>query len=126
MCANYTPVTRADRLLQYFGVQRGRDEPDHDTFPMGLAPFIRLAPSNTNPGDIKPTYKDAWAAGQRCIIPSEAIYEPNYASGKPVRWRIRKANGEPVGIAGIYRSWTNAEGEVVFAMSMILRVLDVT
>ena len=52
MCANYTPVTRADRLLQYFGVQRGRDEPDHDTFPMGLAPFIRLAPSNTNPGEM--------------------------------------------------------------------------
>ena len=154
MCANYTPVTRADRLLQYFGVQRGRDEPDHDTFPMGLAPFIRLAPSDTSPGemtrfvddgifrfvpdfvtkldwarktynarsetvDVKPTYKGAWAAGHRCIIPAEAIYEPNYESGKSVRWRIRKANSEPMGIAGIYRTWTNVDGEVVFAMSML-------
>lgn len=156
MCANYTPVTRADRLLQYFGVQRGRDEPDHDTFPMGLAPFIRLAPSDTSPGemtrfvddgifqfvpdfvtkldwarktynarsetvDVKTTYRGAWAAGHRCIIPAEAFYEPNYEneSGKSVRWRIRKANGEPMGIAGIYRTWTNKDGEVVFAMSML-------
>jgi putative SOS response-associated peptidase YedK len=153
MCANYVPVTRADRLLQYFGVHRG-DEPDDDIFPMGRAPFIRLRPSDANPGDrthfvedgifrfvpdfvtklgwarqtynarsetveVKSTYKGAWAAGQRCIIPSEAIYEPNYESGKSVRWKIRKASGEPMGIAGIYRTWTNADGEVVFAMSML-------
>jgi len=42
MCANYTPVTSMDRLLQYFGVVRERDEPPRDVFPMGLAPFIRL------------------------------------------------------------------------------------
>ena len=43
MCANYVPVTSMDRLLQYFGVVRDRDEPPHDVYPMGLAPFIRLA-----------------------------------------------------------------------------------
>ena len=153
MCANYVPVTRAERLPQYFGVHRS-DEPDHDIFPMGRAPFIRLRSSDGNLEDrspfvedgifrfvpdfvtklgwarqtynarsetveVKSTYKGAWAAGQRCIIPSEAIYEPNYESGKPVRWRIRKASGEPMGIAGIYRAWTNIEGEVVFAMSML-------
>lgn len=43
MCSNYLPVTRADRLLTYFGVERDRDEPPADVFPTGLAPFIRLA-----------------------------------------------------------------------------------
>ena len=43
MCSNYEPVTRADRLLSFFGVVRGRDEPPTVVFPTGLAPFIRLA-----------------------------------------------------------------------------------
>jgi putative SOS response-associated peptidase YedK len=43
MCSNYEPVTRADRLLSFFGVVRERDEPPVVTFPTGLAPFIRLA-----------------------------------------------------------------------------------
>lgn len=42
MCANYVPVTRNDRLLTFFGVERAHDEPPHDVFPLGLAPFIRL------------------------------------------------------------------------------------
>jgi putative SOS response-associated peptidase YedK len=67
----------------------------------------------------KGTFRPAWIAGQRCIIPAEAIYEPNYESGKPTRWRIAKASGLPMGIAGIYTSWTNPEGKNVFAMSML-------
>ena len=43
MCSNYEPVTRADRLLAFFGVVRARDEPPTVVFPTGLAPFIRLA-----------------------------------------------------------------------------------
>lgn len=43
MCSNYRPVTRADRMLTFFGVERARDEPPADVWPTGLAPFIRLA-----------------------------------------------------------------------------------
>ena len=43
MCSNYKAVTRSDRLLKFFGVVRERDEPSVDTWPLGLAPFIRLA-----------------------------------------------------------------------------------
>ena len=43
MCSNYRPVTRMDRLLTFFGVERGRDEDPHDVFPTDLAPFIRLS-----------------------------------------------------------------------------------
>lgn len=44
MCSNYRPVTSADRLLTYFGVERMGDElPARDVYPQGLAPFIRLA-----------------------------------------------------------------------------------
>jgi len=154
MCANYVPVTSLDRLLQYFGVVRDRDVPEHDLFPMGLAPFIRLAAKGEEGGpvprfvgdaifrfvpefvqkvewarrtynarsetvDEKATFRKAWADGQRCIIPAEAFYEPNYESGKSIRWRIKKASGEPMAIAGIYRTWNRPDCEVVFAMAML-------
>ncbi|MBS0339620.1 MAG: SOS response-associated peptidase family protein [Proteobacteria bacterium] len=43
MCSNYEAVSRADRLLSFFGVVRGRDDPTATVFPTGLAPFVRLA-----------------------------------------------------------------------------------
>lgn len=49
MCSNYRPVTRADRLLSFFGVERDRrDAPPEGVFPLGLAPTIILA-STTAP-----------------------------------------------------------------------------
>ena len=43
MCSNYVPVSRRDRLLAFFGVTRERDDEPVDAWPLGLAPFIRLA-----------------------------------------------------------------------------------
>lgn len=155
MCANYVPVTRASRLMQFFGIASMVDAPDADAFPMGRAPIIRRAPPDTPlqntqryletgifrfvPDFVsklewarhtynarsetvatKPTYGPAWRAGHRCIVPAEAIYESKYPEGqKPERWRIGLASGEPMGIAGIYKTWTNADGEVLFAFAML-------
>ena len=45
MCANYRPVTRTDRLLTFFGIERWSDELplefNAEAWPTGLAPFIR-------------------------------------------------------------------------------------
>jgi hypothetical protein len=43
MCSNYRPVTRSDQLQTFFGVERERDEVHVDAWPLGLAPFIRVA-----------------------------------------------------------------------------------
>ena len=50
MCSNYQPVTRMDRLLTFFGVERAKDEPTKDVFPLGMAPFIRLTTEGTEGG----------------------------------------------------------------------------
>jgi putative SOS response-associated peptidase YedK len=42
MCSNYVAVTSADRLMEFFGA-RGSDREQHETWPTGLAPFVRLA-----------------------------------------------------------------------------------
>ena len=76
----------------------------------GLLPFFakektfgrRTYNARTETIDRLPSFKQAWARGQRCIIPADKIYEPNYESGKPVRWAIEAADGTPLGIAGIW------------------------
>ncbi len=53
----------------------------------------------------KPSFRDAWRKGQRCIIPADAIYEPDWRSGKAVSTRITRRDGEPMGIAGLWSAW---------------------
>ncbi|HYD58989.1 MAG TPA: SOS response-associated peptidase family protein [Noviherbaspirillum sp.] len=50
----------------------------------------------------KPSFRNAWKRRQFCIIPLVSFYEPNYESGKAVRWEIADADGGPLGIAGIW------------------------
>jgi len=66
-----------------------------------------------------PSFRPAWEAGQRCIIPSEAVFEPSYESGKAVRWRISQEADVPFGIAGLYRRWRNPRGGFLFTFTML-------
>jgi putative SOS response-associated peptidase YedK len=67
----------------------------------------------------KPSFRDAWRRGQLCIIPANAIYEPCYESGKAVRWRIERADGKPLGIAGIWERGIKEDGLPSWSMSML-------
>jgi putative SOS response-associated peptidase YedK len=150
MCSNYRPVTRSDRLLTFFGVERARDEPSVDVWPLGLAPFIRLAEDGSGNKVIDdglfgllpafatelaagrrtynarsetvatlPSFRQSWSKGWRCIIPSESFYEPNWETGKAVRWIIQQPGEVPMGIAGIYRKWKHPDGREVFTFAML-------
>ncbi|WP_322009207.1 SOS response-associated peptidase family protein [Paraburkholderia sp. J12] len=61
----------------------------------------------------KRSFSGAWKKQQLCLIPAEAFYEPNYESGKAVRWRIGMADGSPFAIAGLWREWSEPEGLVL-------------
>ncbi|MDB5742950.1 MAG: hypothetical protein JWR68_1265 [Polaromonas sp.] len=67
----------------------------------------------------KPSFRDAWRQGQRCIIPVEAFYEPDWRSGKAVATRIARADGKPTGIAGLWSRWKSAKGEVLHSYAML-------
>jgi putative SOS response-associated peptidase YedK len=155
MCSNYRPVTRIDRLLTFFGVERERDDVPEDVFPLGLAPFIRLRRNERGSVDdgsrvvedgifgllpafasevaygrktynarsetiaVLPSFRDAWRAGQRCIVPAECFFEPCWETGKAVRWRIGQAGDVPLGIAGIYASWRHPDGREMATFAML-------
>ena len=67
----------------------------------------------------KPSFRDAWKHGQHCIIPADAIFEPDWRSGKAVPTRITRADGEPMGIAGLWSSWRSPKGDLVFSYTML-------
>ena len=67
----------------------------------------------------KPSFRDAWRRGQHCIIPAEAIFEPDWRSGRAVPARISRADGEPMGIAGLWSIWRAPSGEIVPSYTML-------
>lgn len=66
-----------------------------------------------------PSFRDAWRKGHRCIIPAEAFFEPDWRSGKAVATRISRADGEPMGIAGLWSWWKAPSGEPVHSFTML-------
>ena len=54
MCSNYMPVTRADRLMTFFGVEYSKEELlQREVFPLGMAPFIRLSVEGQEGGNAR-------------------------------------------------------------------------
>lgn len=49
----------------------------------------------------KPSFRDAWRLARRCILPVESFFDPNLETGKAIRWRIRRRDGAPTGLAGL-------------------------
>ena len=116
MCSNYLPAPAND-LLQF-----GRGAPDfiygHECYPQQSAPFLCNSSSHWLPGVFGllphwakpvlarrtynarsetvatlPSFRAAWRRRQLAIIPVQAFFEPNYETGRAVRWRIGPAEG---------------------------------
>ena len=64
-------------------------------------------------------FRDAWLKGQRCIVPMAAFFEDDWRSGKAVPTRIARVDGQPMGVAGLWESWTGAEGEVIVSYTLL-------
>ena len=61
-----------------------------------------------------------WDRAQRCVIPAEDFDEPYWGTGKNVWWRFRRADGQPLAIAGLWNEWTDpATGEVIPSYTML-------
>lgn len=67
----------------------------------------------------KESFRDAWRQARHCIIPAVAIYEPDWRSGKPIPTRISRADGQPMGIAGLWDRCRTPQGEVVHSFAML-------
>jgi putative SOS response-associated peptidase YedK len=67
----------------------------------------------------KSSFADAWSNGNRCIIPAEAIYEPDWRSGKAKDATISRADSQPLGIAGLWSALPSPVGKPVLCFTML-------
>lgn len=67
----------------------------------------------------KPSFRDAYKSNQRCIIPADAFYEPDWRTGKAISTRIERVDGAPLGIAGLWASWKSPKGDWVYSFTML-------
>lgn len=71
------------------------------------------------------TFRRAWAAGQRCLIPARSYDEPYWGTGRNIWWRFERADGTPWALAGLWSEWTDPEtGEVVPSYTMLTQNCD--
>ena len=64
-------------------------------------------------------FHDAWIKGQRCIVPMAAFYEDDWREGKALPTRISRIDGQPMGAAGLWASWTGADGETIVSFTLL-------
>lgn len=60
----------------------------------------------------KPSFREAWKKGNHCVVPLDAFFEPDWRSGKAIPTRIARADGQPMGIAGLWSAWKSPKGLV--------------
>ena len=73
----------------------------------------------------KPSFRNAWKRRQFCLVLADAIFEPNYESGRAVRWGIRRQDHTPMAIAGLWDEWSDpTTGERVLSFTMITTNAD--
>ncbi|CAB3663428.1 Uncharacterised ACR, COG2135 [Achromobacter denitrificans] len=89
------------------------------TPPEKLAKAEKIAPFNSKSETAHEiwTFRLASQHGRRCIIPAEAIFEPDWRpvyeqrGEHPVPTRFARADGAPMGIAGLWDRYRDAAGQ---------------
>jgi putative SOS response-associated peptidase YedK len=109
--ANATPEER-EALLATFGMVPRKH------IPPGVKVFDTMNARAESVGE-KRSFSGAWKKLQLCLIPCAAFFEPNYETGKPVRWRIGLAGGAPFAVAGLWREWDEGETGKAYSFTML-------
>ena len=52
-------------------------------------------------------------------MPTDAFYEPDWRSGKAVATRFTRADGQPIGIAGLWDVWTEPGKPPMLSFTML-------
>ena len=147
MCTNYRPTSR-DLIAERLHVATPEFDYVPEAWPGYAAPMVRerdgerdcvkacfgLIPHWSKDTKIarmtynarsetaaeKPSFRQAWARRQWCVVPMDGFFEPSYESGAAVRWRIERVDRAPFLVAGLWDRWVApSTGEVVHSFSML-------
>ena len=65
----------------------------------------RLINARSETAPEKPSFRAAWRARRRCIVPADGFYEWARAPGRRQPFFIRRADGRPLALAGLWEGW---------------------
>lgn len=67
-----------------------------------------------------PTFRSAWKERRFGLALMQSFYEPNWETNKAIRWRIKRADLQPIAVASLWERVIDTEtGEVIFSFSML-------
>lgn len=105
------------------------DRPRCELAQFGLVPFwaadkkkfgLRTYNARSETVAEKPSYRNAWKRCQFGLTLMQSFYEPNYTTGKAVRWQINRADGVPLAVASIWERFVDqTTGELFFSFSLL-------
>jgi len=105
------------------------EQPRCELAQFGLVPFwaddkkkfgLRTYNARSETVAEKPSYRNAWKHRQLGLAIMQSFYEPNYVSGKAVRWRIHRADLAPMAVASIWERFVDqSTGEIYFTFSLL-------
>ena len=67
----------------------------------------------------KASFQNAWRKAQHCIIPAMAIFEPDWSTGISIPTLVERADGQPMGIAGLWERRISSGGELMLSFTMM-------
>lgn len=65
------------------------------------------------------SYRSAWQHGQRCVVPMQNFFEPNYESGKAQRWHIGVQGQDNFVVAGLFQAWESVDKLLSYSFTQI-------
>ena len=150
MCTNFTPTRNQSWLKERFGITIPSDQYPLEVYPGSPSPFLikslksgeikcGLAEFGLIPGWAKdkkiqrftynarsetvlskPSFKYSWSNRRFGICLVDGFYEPNYESGKAVRWCIERQDKQPIAIASLWDVWVYPDdGQKVVSFTML-------
>ncbi len=118
------PLIRHDEEVQRESLVASYGMVPKQHMPEGVKRFSTLNARAETVGQLR-SYSGAWKRGQLCLLPMEAFYEPNWETGKHIRYRIGMADKSPFAVAGLYRQWQEADGQASFSFTQLTVNADV-
>jgi putative SOS response-associated peptidase YedK len=147
MCGRYTLAAPADLLADLFGVPAPEEPPPPrfnvaptQTMPVvpnleprrlvamrwGLVPRWakdasignRLINARSETAAEKPSFRDALRK-RRCLVPADGFYEWSGEGKERFPLLVRRRDGTPLGMAGLWESWTSPEGEILDTFTLL-------
>jgi putative SOS response-associated peptidase YedK len=122
----YRPDDNISPSQQVVAVLRRKDQNYLVNFRWGLIPSWAQDPSignrmfNARAETIaeKPSFREAFQK-RRCLVVADAFYEWQKSGKMRKPFRFSLKSGAPFGLAGLYETWTSAEGKHVHTCTII-------